>query len=105
MQESTAPQFDFEWDEGKRKSTLLKHGIDFLDAARIFDGRPTVHAPSKYPDGDRWIATARLSGRFVSVVYVHRNGRIRIITARRARRNEQREHHKNFPGGCDPPKG
>jgi uncharacterized DUF497 family protein len=27
-----------EWDEAKRQSNLHKHGIDFVDAARIFDG-------------------------------------------------------------------
>ena len=99
----TAP--GFEWDEEKRELTLIKHGIDFADAARIFDGRPAVHAPSKHPDEERWIATSKLSGRLVSVVHTYRDGRIRIITARRARRNEQREYHKNFPGGCDPPEG
>ena len=100
---TTAPEF--EWDEKKRESTIKKHGIDFADAARIFDGRPTVHVPSKRPDEDRWIATARLSGRFVSVVYTYRDSRIRIITTRRAWKNEQREYYKNFPGGCDPPEG
>ncbi|PAU81745.1 hypothetical protein CK501_00920 [Halovibrio salipaludis] len=28
---------EFEWDENKRQSTLLKRGIDFLDAALIWD--------------------------------------------------------------------
>ncbi len=95
----------FEWDEDKRSSTLVKHGIDFLDAVRIFDGRPALHAPSYHPDEERWVATGRLSGRMVSVVYTYRGDRIRIITARRARKNEQRKYHKNHPGGCGPPQG
>ncbi len=28
----------FEWDEDKRSSTRVKHGIDFPDAIRIYDG-------------------------------------------------------------------
>ena len=92
-----------EWDDQKRRSTLEKHGIDFFDAAGIFDGRPTVHAPSKQPGEERWITTGRLNGLIVSVVWTHRDGRIRIITARRAWKNEQREYHKHHPEGCNPP--
>jgi uncharacterized protein len=29
---------EFEWDDTKRNSNLLKHGIDFSDVDRIFDG-------------------------------------------------------------------
>ncbi len=93
----------FDWDEDKRSSTLAKHGIDFEDAVRIFDGRPVVHAPSKYPNEERWIATGKLSGQMLSVVYTFRDNKIRIITARRARKNEKRKYHESHPGGCDPP--
>lgn len=98
-------KLECEWDEEKRRSTLEKHGIDFRDATRLFDVRPVVHTPSRHPDEERWIATGKLSGQMVSVVHTLRDGRIRIITARRAQKNENREYHKNHPGGCDPPEG
>ncbi len=28
----------FEWDENKRQANIEKHGIDFADAVKIFDG-------------------------------------------------------------------
>ena len=28
----------FEWDEGKRRSNIEKHGLDFTDAALFFRG-------------------------------------------------------------------
>ncbi len=28
----------FEWDESKRISNIRKHGIDFLDVPKVFDG-------------------------------------------------------------------
>lgn len=28
----------FEWDESMRQANLRKHGIDFIDAIRIFEG-------------------------------------------------------------------
>ena len=40
----------------------------------------------------------RLGGLIVSVVQTDRDGRIRIITARRARKNEQREYQRIFLG-------
>ena len=55
----------FEWDEDKRSSTRVKHGIDFPDAIRIFDGRPLLHAPSKRPGEERWVATGKLSRQIV----------------------------------------
>jgi uncharacterized DUF497 family protein len=29
---------NFEWDESKRRANLEKHGFDFMDAYRLFDG-------------------------------------------------------------------
>ena len=71
----------------------------------IFDGRQAVHALSGHAGEERWIATSKLSGRMISVVYTLRDDKIRIITARRARKNEQREYYENHPGGSDPPEG
>jgi uncharacterized DUF497 family protein len=28
----------FEWDEGKRKVNLKSHGLDFIDAPKVFVG-------------------------------------------------------------------
>lgn len=103
MSKTTHDQF--EWDEEKRSSTLVKHGIDFDDAIRIFDGRPAVHAPSDHPDEERWVVTASLNERIVTVVYTFRGDTIRIITARRARKDEERKYHESHPGGRDPPEG
>jgi len=36
----------FEWDENKREANLLKHGLDFMDGAALFDGRPVLTYPS-----------------------------------------------------------
>jgi len=30
---------DYEWDEDKRQTNIVKHGIDFVAAVKIFDGR------------------------------------------------------------------
>jgi uncharacterized DUF497 family protein len=30
---------DSEWDAAKRQANILKHGIDFVAAVKIFDGQ------------------------------------------------------------------
>ena len=78
----------FEWDEAKRLGNVEKHGIDFIRAQRIFDGPVLVrHLP--YGSEDRWIAIGLVDGREIAVIYTLRGKAIRIISARRARRNER----------------
>jgi uncharacterized DUF497 family protein len=90
----------FEWDEAKRQSNLAKHGIDFRDVRRLFDGRPVVTARSPYPDEARYATTGVLDGRFVTAVWTRRNDAIRIISARRARNAEARDYRALHGGGA-----
>lgn len=88
----------FEWDEAKRLSTLEKHGIDFLDAIRIFHA-PRVTARSDRANEVRFISIGPLMERFVAVIYTIRGDAYRIISARRARDGEIRAYHESYPGG------
>jgi uncharacterized DUF497 family protein len=90
----------FEWDEGKRLATLEKHGIDFIDAAEIF-AHPYLRLPGKSDVEQRDIAIGLLGGVYIAVVFTVRDNVIRIITARRARRNE-REGYQTHVAGRDP---
>lgn len=90
----------FEWDETKRLATLKKHGIDFIDAVEIF-ADTYLKLPGKGDAERRYIAIGVLGGVHIAVVYTIRNGMIRLITARRARRNEREDfralHAKGSP--------
>lgn len=77
----------FEWDETKRISTAEKHGIDFLDAVRVFEALPLI-ARSTFLGEERFVAIGPLDERFIAVVFMVRNDARRIITARRARDGE-----------------
>uniref|UniRef100_UPI003B51AB67 BrnT family toxin n=1 Tax=Roseovarius indicus TaxID=540747 RepID=UPI003B51AB67 len=78
----------FEWDEDKRNLTLEKHGLDFLDAAEVFaDDHLILTARSEIEQ--RRIAIGPVNGVAIAVVFTMRGEIIRIITARRARRNER----------------
>jgi len=59
----------FEWDEGKRNANLVRHGIDFLDAALLFDGRPVFTAPSPFEGEERFLTVGTLDTRFMTTVW------------------------------------
>jgi uncharacterized protein len=85
---------DFEWDEAKRQANILKHGIDFVDAIRIFEGRFTENEDQRRNYGERrYRAFGVIEDEILHVVYTWRGDRRRIITARRARRNERRAYY------------
>ena len=78
----------FEWDEAKRIINLQKHGLDFEDLARLFDGPLFERRVMRGPE-ERWLATGRFGTRWVTIIYTGRNSRRRIISARTARDNER----------------
>ena len=60
---------EFEWDENKRNANLKKHGIDFADAVRMFNG-PVVEWLDEREDygEDRFLALAELDGQVILCV-------------------------------------
>lgn len=85
-----------EWHEHKRLANIEKHGLDFLDAATIFDA-PHVIVPSAHASEKRFLAIGVMQGRFVTVVYTIRKPVIRIISFRRSR-HEEREKYRALYG-------
>jgi uncharacterized protein len=81
----------FEWDEDKRQANLAKHFIDFQDAIKIFDG-PVFEVARPRHTEDRVLAIGLMEGVEIVVVYVMRDRCRRIISARRAHRNERKDY-------------
>jgi uncharacterized DUF497 family protein len=79
----------FEWDEAKREGNILKHGVDFLRVQALFDGRPVITASSPRSDEVRYATTGIIEGRFYTAVWTWRSEAIRLISARRARYEEE----------------
>jgi uncharacterized DUF497 family protein len=92
----------FDWDERKSELNLAKHGIDFGDASEVFYG-PILLRRSDRNDEERWVAIGHSENRLIAVVFTRRKDTIRIISARRARKNEEREYRNAKVGR--PPKG
>ena len=90
----------FEWDELKSEANLIKHGISFDDASDIFYG-PVILYPSDRKNEERWVAVGALENRLIAVIFTRRADAIRIISARRARKYEEREY-RNAKMGRSP---
>lgn len=84
---------DFEWDPRKSASNLRKHGVDFSDAATVFDDDLARTIPDEESGEERFVTMgADALGRTLVVVYMWRNQQIRIISARKANRRERRDY-------------
>jgi uncharacterized protein len=86
----------FEWDENKRLRIIEERGLDFRDAAAVFDGRPAIHAMSRRNGEDRIVSTAEILGKDYTVVWMWRGENQRIISFRRARNDEERAYREAF---------
>ena len=84
----------FEWDEAKRSKNLVKHGLDFVAARLVFDGRATLTAPSAQSFEARYVTTALIDGKFYTVIWTWRDAARRIISFRRARDGEERAYRQ-----------
>lgn len=78
----------YEWDEAKRIATLHKHNIDFADAVEIFEAI-YIRLSGRSDIEIREIAVGYLGGSYLAVVFTMRGETIRVITVRKARRDER----------------
>jgi hypothetical protein len=85
---------EYEWDPAKALANLRKHKVPFLMACEVFkdDNRLETLDFSSDCDEERWIVLGRVGQKILSVVYTQRGQRTRLISARRADRNEQRSY-------------
>lgn len=89
----------FEWDERKNRENKRKHGVSFEEAqAAFYDANATVYAdPDHSGNEDRFILLG-LSFRLRTLVVCHcyreKEVVIRIISARKADKDEQRDYWK-----------
>jgi hypothetical protein len=88
---------EFEWDPKKAATNLAKHRVSFEDAATVF-GDPLgriVGDPRHSSVEERLVLLGLSEGRqLLAVMYVERGEGVRIISARRATREERRHYEE-----------
>ncbi len=88
----------FEWDENKNDSNIKRHGIDFKDVRKIFDGYTLTIEDDRLNYGEhRFVSFGIFYGHIIAVVHTETEEIIRIISARKATKNEQKEYFKQVP--------
>jgi len=83
----------FEWDPKKAQSNLRKHHVDFEEAGTIFDDLQFITLLDEEHSGDeeRYVSIGLSNkSRLLVVAHTERSEAIRIISARKATRNEEK---------------
>jgi uncharacterized protein len=85
---------DFEWDENKRNYNLEKHGIDFIDAVSIFDDPDRIEFENTRQGETRIQTIGMVHDIVLFLVYTSRGRKKRIISVRRASKNERKAYNE-----------
>ena len=78
----------FEFDPRKSAANLEKHGIDFVEAQRLWEDPDLLEIPARTEDEPRWLIIGRIDAKLWSAVITSRSDAIRIISVRRSRDDE-----------------
>ncbi len=78
----------FVFDPGKSKSNQKKHGIDFVESQQLWSDPDLIEIPSRSLDEERFLIIGSILDKIWSAVFIHRDGKIRIISVKRSRKQE-----------------
>ena len=88
------------FDPVKRDTTFLERGLDFGDAATVFQGNTLDRVDDRFDYGEERIITiGRLAGRMVIVVWTQRGDARHIISMRKANEREERRFGQRLGQG------
>ena len=87
----------FNWDNNKAKSNLIKHKISFEEAKTVFDddNARLIYDPEHSVDEDRFILLGlSYKLKVLTVVHCYKDSEenIRIISARKSTKNEEKQY-------------
>ncbi len=76
---------------------MRERGLDFLDAARVFDGRTYTIEDGRKDYGElRYQTVGFLDGRMVMVVWTPRGEAVHVISMRKCNEREQKAHRQRL---------
>lgn len=87
----------FTWDETKRKGNLVKHGLDFAAARRVFSGPTFTFPDARFDYGEeRFVTIGLLDAEVVVIVHTETATELRVISMRKGTANEQKIFFENI---------
>ena len=89
---------EIEFDPAKRKRNLAKHGLDFVDASRLFAGVHFDMLDDRFDYGEeRWVSVGLVGEAVAVCVWSPRAGeKRRIISLRKADKDEARHYFESL---------
>ncbi len=86
----------FEYDEKKSQINKEKHGIDFVEAQKLWQDEEALVIPANIVDNEIRYAliSKRLTKCFIAIFTI-RDDIYRIISVRRCRKNEEKNYENN----------
>ncbi len=88
---------DFQWDKKKAALNLDKHAVDFADVVGAFEDPNALTIDDPHPKEQRFLTVGLDSlARLLVVSYTWRENSIRIISARKATKKEQKQYERGL---------
>jgi len=87
---------EFEFDPAKSAANMAKHRIDFVDAQEIWTDADRLEIPARSLDEPRHQVIGRIGEQTWSAFISYRNEKIRIISVRRARSDEEARYLADY---------
>ena len=89
---------NFEWDDEKEKSNKLKHDVSFNEAQTVFSNPlANIFDDVTHSDNENReiIVGHSHPNRLLVISFIEKSETIRIISARRATKNERKDYEEN----------
>ena len=83
----------FAYDKNKSITNKAKHGISLEEAKELWLV-PTVEVDARTMGEPRFMIISKINGKFYSCIYTLRDEAIRLISARRSRKDEEEIYHE-----------
>ncbi len=81
---------EFDWDAANA-GHIARRRVTPEEVEQVFANDPLIVGTQDDPEEERWLCFGRTNaGRFLTVVYIERQGKIRVVTAYRMTRSQQR---------------
>jgi uncharacterized DUF497 family protein len=86
---------EFEFDPGKARTNLRKHGVSFAHAEQALRDEMALTVDNPDAKGEQRFVTLGMDalGRILVVVHAQRGERTRVISARKASAGESKKYH------------
>ncbi len=92
------PYKDFEYDPNKAKNNRKTHKVSFQEATTVFSSSDIIESDDAHSQNEERYRITGYSnrGRLLVVTFTHRKDKIRIISARKANKSDEKNYYEYF---------